>query len=478
MSSLETAFAAYSPRLNPRPVPLVARLISASVALFLILLFAQAFIRQGIGAWATGVVYILYDTALLAFTFWQVRILARPLPPVPAGAARPSLGVIVAAHNEAGVLAVTIDTLLASDDPPDAILLADDGSTDESRRVMLHRYGLLPPEAGFVSPPSAVAPMLRWLRLPHGGKARALNAALPLMDTEIVLTVDADTLLDPKAVGAMRRAFAAEPALVAATGVLDPVCDRSPSGRFFQWFQRYEYVRNFLSRFAWERLNGLLLISGACAAFRRQAVIDVGGFDPECLVEDYELIHRLHRHSADRGLGWRVRVIGEARATTDAPGTLGAFLRQRRRWFGGFLQTQHWNRDMVGNRRFGLLGTAMLPVKALDTLQPIYGLAAFALLVIFLATGRTQIVGPVLLLILVKILIDLSFHLWSLRIYRRWTGAPEASTPLAILASLLEPFSFQLIRHGAAAWGWWTFLTGRSNWGIQTRGGIHARQTA
>jgi len=205
-------------------------------------------------------------------------------------------------------------------------------------------------------------------------------------------------------------------------------------------------------------------------------VIEVGGFDPECLVEDYELIHRLHRHAADRGLGWQVRVIGEARASTDAPGTLGAFLRQRRRWFGGFLQTQHWNRDMVGNKRFGLLGTAMLPAKALDTLQPIYGLVAFALLLFFLATGRTHIAGPILMVIFAKILIDLSFHLWSLRIYRRWTGTPEASTPLAILASLIEPFSFQLIRHSAAAWGWWTFLTGRSSWGRQTRGGIHARQ--
>lgn len=478
MSSLDTAFAALSPRLNPRPVPLVSRLISGGVALFLVLLFAQAFMQQGIGAWATGLAYVLYDTALLVFTFRQTRILAHPLRVAHDGV-RPTLGVIVAAHNEAGVLAVTIDTLLASADPPDAILLADDGSTDGSHQVMAERYGLAPPPLGTLSAPSPMVPSLRWLRLPHGGKARALNAALPLIETEIVLTVDADTLLEPQSLGAMRSAFAAEPALVAATGVLNPICDRSLSGRFFQWFQAYEYVRNFLSRFAWERLNGLLLISGACAGFRRRAVIDVGGFDPECLVEDYELIHRLHRWSANNDLGWQVRVIGEVRASTDAPGTLGAFLRQRRRWFGGFLQTQHWNRDMIGNHRFGWLGTAMLPVKSLDTLQPIYGLTAFALLVFFLATGRAHIALPILAVIFAKIAIDLAFHLWSLRIYQRWTGGKrQASTPLAIVASLLEPFSFQLIRHGAAAWGWWTFLTGRSSWGRQTRGGIHARQTA
>ena len=73
-----------------------------------------------------------------------------------------------------------------------------------------------------------------------------------------MLTVDADTLLDAGAVGAMRAAFAREPELVAATGVLTPMCGPGFSGRFFEWFQRYEYVRNFLSRYAWMRLNALL----------------------------------------------------------------------------------------------------------------------------------------------------------------------------------------------------------------------------
>ncbi len=99
----------------------------------------------------------------------------------------------------------------------------------------------------------------------------------------------------------------------------------------------------------------------------------VGGFDTDCLVEDYELIHRLHRHAQANGLPWTVRVLGDAQAHTDAPSSTGAFLRQRRRWFGGFLQTQFWYRAMVGDRRYGWLGVAMLPVKAIDTLQPLYG---------------------------------------------------------------------------------------------------------
>ena len=443
--------------------------------LLFVALFAQAFFRQGLAAWSTGLVYIFYDTCLLGFTAWQTRRLGRP-EQSPKTAARPSIGVIIAAHNEERALSVTIDALIAQGDAPDQILIADDGSDDDTANVLAVLYQLVRPEIGMVSAPSPILPSLRWLRLPHGGKARALNAAILHIDADIILTVDADTLLEIHAISAMRAHFGAEEKLVAATGVLTPVCGQSLSGRFFQWFQTYEYVRNFNSRYAWMQLNGLLLISGAFAAFRRDALLAVGGFDPDCLVEDYELIHRLHRWSVEHDMAWTVRVIGAARARTDAPETLMTFLRQRRRWFAGFLQTQRWNRDMTGNRRFGWLGIAMMPVKAIDTLQPIYGLTAFGLLIGFVATGRYTLAFPILLVMIAKVIVDLIFHLWSLKLYRNWTGdIQSAGVAKAILAAIFEPFSFQLMRHAGAAWGWWTFLTGQQSWGRQSRAGITAQ---
>jgi cellulose synthase/poly-beta-1,6-N-acetylglucosamine synthase-like glycosyltransferase len=472
---LAHSFERQSPRLSPRSVPLASRLIGAVAPLLFVALLAQVFFRQGIGGWAVGIAYIVYDTALLVFTAVQIRRLAAGEPEPPPGARRPTLGVIVAAHNEAAVLGITIDTLAGQGDPPDLIILADDGSTDASAAVLRDLYGLEPPPCGELSGPSPRLPALRWLRLRHGGKARALNAAILHLDTDLMLTVDADTLLAPGALDAMRCAFAAEPELVAATGVLAPVCGRHAAGRLFQWFQSYEYVRNFLSRYAWMRLDSLMLISGAFAGFRREAVVAAGGFDPACMVEDYELIHRLHRHAADQGLDWRVRVIGRALASTDAPASAIGFLRQRRRWFGGFLQTQHWNRDMVGNPRYGRLGTAMLPVKALDRFQPIYGLAAFFVLIALIVTGRFTIVLPILAIMLAKVIADLGFHLWSLGIYKRWTGQHKGlELGPALLASLFEPFTFQLLRHAGAAWGWIAFLRGRETWMKQKRTALTA----
>ena len=123
----------------------------------------------------------------------------------------------------------------------------------------------------------------------------------------------------------------------------------------------------------------------------------------------------------------------------------------------------------------GWLGLLMLPVKAADTLQPIYGLTALALLIASLFNGRFALVAPAFSAIGLKILIDFAFHLWSIHLYRRW-AAPSSSISFGsgLLAALIEPFSFQILRHLGAAWGWVVFLTGERTWGVQHRFGLVA----
>ncbi len=475
--ALDEALVRISPRIHPRGTTLASIAIHGSVFALWLILTARAFMLHGLVAWSVGVAYIVYDTLLLAFVAVKTLPLARSLTPArpvaPRDEKRPTLGAIVAAYNEAAVVQVTLDGLLGQSEPLEQIIFADDGSTDATGDVLARLYGLVRAPEGVLSAPAARYPQLRWLRVPHGGKAAALNEALAHIETEAVLTVDADTRVAPDACAAMRRAFAAEPELVAATGILTPMCARNATGRFFQWFQTYEYIRNFISRFAWMRADSLLLVSGAFACFRRDAVLAVGGFDGQCLVEDYELIHRLRRYAVEQGETWRVRVLGDAQAYTDAPGTVRAFLRQRRRWFGGFLQTQYWNRDMTGNPRYGQLGLLMLPVKAFDTLQPIYGLTSLALLLLFLVEGKIGVALSVSGVIVAKIVIDFAFHLWSVHLYRRWTGdRRNSSLVMAFVASVAEPFSFQVLRHLGAALGWLHFLGRRRHWGVQHRTGL------
>ena len=474
--SLDQTLRAISPRFTPPPRHIIGPLIWLFAVSLFVALFAQGFVRMGVAAWAVGLVYIVYDTALLLFVArqtWHLRSVDAGRSPRVIETLTTT--VIVAAYNEAPVLEATIEALRHQDNPPDQILIADDGSDDDTANVLAQLYNLKTPALGQTST-STTVPNLRWLRLPRGGKAVALNTAIALIDSDIILTVDADTLLAPGALAAMRNAFESEPALAAATGVLHPICGTTLSGRIFQWFQTYEYVRNFLSRYAWMGTNSLLLISGAFAGFRRDALVRIGGFDPDSLVEDYEVMHRIHRFSRDHDLGWHVRVVGGAQASTDSPGSLMPFLRQRRRWFAGFLQTQYWNRDMIGNARYGALGTAMLPVKALDTVQPLYGLAAFGLLIYFITTGNLIIALPVIIAMIVKVVIDLIYLLWSLRLYGNWTGQRIGARG-ALLAAVIEPVTFQLLRHAGAAWGWLVFLTGRQVWGASLRRDMPVRLT-
>jgi cellulose synthase/poly-beta-1,6-N-acetylglucosamine synthase-like glycosyltransferase len=463
---LDSAFRLASPRLNPKPFAPLGLATMAAIAVFWAFAFVSAFRSYSLAAWSMGVAFIVYDLGHLLFVGVAARKLFALAPPEAEG--RVSLAVVVAAYNEAAALGPTLDALLAQSRPPDEIWLADDGSDDDSAVVLASRYGLAaPPPGGLARSPTQ--PTLVWLRLPHRGKARALNAALDHVTAEIVVTVDADTILAPDALAPMANAFAADPALVVAGGVLEPRCRGGMAARALQAFQRYEYVRNFLARFAWSRLESLLLISGAFAGFRTQAVREVGGFDPECLVEDYELIHRLHRRAREQGGIAKVRIVGRALASTDAPATVPAFLRQRRRWFAGFLQTQYWNRDMIGAPRYGALGLAMLPFKCLDAAAPLYGLAAFALMLLFVAQGRFAAALPAGGLALAKLGFDFANMAYSLEAYRRWTGA-RLPLGLAWLCLAVEPLTFQPLRHLGAARGWGALLAGRTQWGQASRG--------
>jgi cellulose synthase/poly-beta-1,6-N-acetylglucosamine synthase-like glycosyltransferase len=87
--------------------------------------------------------------------------------------------------------------------------------------------------------------------LAHTGKARALNAALVSVDTDLVATVDVGTFLDAGAARAMKAAFADDQSLAAATGVLTPACSGTLSGRFYQWFRHTN-----ISATSWRDMRG------------------------------------------------------------------------------------------------------------------------------------------------------------------------------------------------------------------------------
>jgi cellulose synthase/poly-beta-1,6-N-acetylglucosamine synthase-like glycosyltransferase len=446
-------------------------LLFGTVLGLLIFSLYAGFAFRGAAAWLVGLIYISYDSALLLFMVgssqWAVRRQERERLASPAR--RPSITVLICARNERLVLPACLDALRAQTEPAEEILVLDDGSTDSMPGWLESEFAL----RFEASSPNALGisarwPALRVLRKPNSGKADSLNQGWKLAAGEIVITLDADTYIEPDALRAIRDAFARNPQLGIAGGVLTPVCQRTPWAGFFEFFQTFEYARGFLWRLTWMQYDMLLLISGAFAAYRRTLLVAAGGFDTASWVEDYELTHRIYRDAYDRGERVHVQTLRGARATTDSPASVRTFLNQRRRWFAGFIATHFQYHAMVGNGRYGNMGRYMMCVKTLDLLLPIYALASAVVLICILAV-RHGLAPIIWKLIIAKLAFDLVLHAYAIVLYQRWLGIPLARKlwMQSLGATLSEPFVFQILRQLGAVFGWLAFLRRRIDWQAQ-----------
>lgn len=455
-------------------------LFSAVLGVLILSLVASVAFR-GVAAWTIGLIYISYDSLLLGFMVVSSRIavkrqerlreVARPPAFLPSEGKRPTLTVLICARNERLVLPACLQALRAQTEPADEIIVLDDGSTDPMIAWLTAEYGLTFEEQGSSALGSSVTwPALRVLRKPNSGKADSLNLGWKMALGEIVVTLDADTDVEPGAMAAIRDGFAEDPRLGIAGGVLTPVCRHASWAGFFQFFQTFEYARGFLWRLTFMQYDMLLLISGAFAAYRRTILESTGGFDATSWVEDYELTHRVYRNAFDAGHRVTVKTLSGARGTTDAPASVQTFLNQRRRWFAGFIATHFKYHNMVGNGRYGAVGRYMMCLKTLDLLLPIYALAAVVVLIAILSI-RHSIAIFIVKLIIAKLIFDLILHAYSITLYQRWLGIPLSRKLWmgSLGATLTEPFVFQIMRQLGAVLGWLAFLRRRIDWMPQRR---------
>jgi peptidoglycan-N-acetylglucosamine deacetylase len=270
------------------------------------------------------------------------------------------VSVLVAAYNEERVIRRTLDTLSASRYPVLEIVVVDDGSKDGTSAEVLAA--------------AETDPRIRLVRQPNGGKWSALNNGLTHLRGEVVVTLDADTIFTGETVGNLVRQFtlAGSERLAAVAGVVR-VGNRALNV-ITRW-QALEYLTQIgIERAAFAKLGAIPIVPGACAAWRRQAVLDVGGYAPVTLAEDCDLTLSLQQ------AGWQVAQDDDAIAYTEVPDHVDALLAQRMRWTFGTLQSLWKHRGMMFRRRHGLLGMAVLPYMVLSILVPILFLPFIAVM--------------------------------------------------------------------------------------------------
>ncbi len=218
-------------------------------------------------------------------------------------------------------------------------------------------------------------------------KPKALSFALPFARGEFVTVYDAEDQPHPRQLREAYRTFRRSPAEIACLQATLAVDNGGASLVARQFAIEYSALFDGLLP-ALAALDMPLPLGGTSNHFRREALVEVGGWDPFNVTEDADLGLRLAR------FGYRSGTI-DLPTLEEAPATLGPWMRQRTRWFKGWMQTWlvHTRRPLrllheLGWRRFlgfNLIGTGLI-VSAL--IHPVY----FATLVV-MATDPLSLWG-------------------------------------------------------------------------------------
>lgn len=413
----------------------------------------------------------------------------------PQGGEWPRVSVVVPSYNEGVHLLDSIQSLLGIEYPNLDMIVVDDGSRDTSFLHVQLRHGLLPLK---LAPSwdagndravsvwrSARAPYLTVLRQRNGGKASAMNTALRYASGRYFLTLDADSVLGLMALKRLVTRLEADPRAAAAGGVVrirdgcllqnGQVREVGLPRRWIHRFQVLEYLRSFMvARYGMSRLHALVILAGAFTLFRTSALREVGGFSQTTVGEDFEASLRLLRlHRPD---GRRARLLLEPHAIcwTAAPDHRKVFMRQRRRWQRGCLESLWFNRGLLFAPRFGLLGLFVLPwfmvFEGLEALIESTGIAFTALLLLF---GAINVDAALWILGAVYVLNVMSSQaaVWT-EILRPGPPPKVREVGWLMLLALVEPFVHRPFDLLARLRGSMDFLLRReARWGNMGRAG-------
>lgn len=293
------------------------------------------------------------------------------------------VSVLVPAHNEALTIVQTIRSLLILNYSEFEVIVINDGSTDATLHVLAEAFELRPLdqvyrrslETGQVRGVfgSLTIPNLKVIDKVRGGKSDALNAGINLSRYPLICSIDADSVIEENALLRVVKPFMEHPEETVAGGGIVRIANGCEfrEGRLVRIglpdrplaiFQVVEYLRAFLTgRVGWSALQSLLIISGAFGIYRKDLVIEMGGYARDTDSEDLELVVRLHAYLRHQKRKYRVVFVPDPVCWTECPATLRVLNRQRDRWHRGLVQTLWLHRFMLLRPRYGVIGMFALP---------------------------------------------------------------------------------------------------------------------
>ena len=281
---------------------------------------------------------------------------------MPDPAVYPSISVLVPAYNEEKVIARTIEGLLESDYLNKEIIVIDDGSKDKTLEVA-NKY----------------KNKVKVLHKENGGKASAMNYGLAYAKGEIIIIVDADTIIGRQALKQMVKGFGNNKDVAAVAGNVK-VRNRM---NWLTWTQALEYVAGIeIIRRAFDYFGSITIVPGALGAFRKSVLEGVGSYHKDTLVEDFDATIKVLKS------GFVIQGTTQATAYTEAPQTLHDFYKQRKRWYRGNVQVLSRHFETIVNPRYAFLYRIAFPFMIISMIVlPFAGLAVIVTSIIEIING-------------------------------------------------------------------------------------------
>jgi cellulose synthase/poly-beta-1,6-N-acetylglucosamine synthase-like glycosyltransferase len=320
------------------------------------------------------------------------------------------ISVIMPAYNESSSIITATRAMLQLEYPDYEVVVVNDGSRDDTLEKLTNEFRLQPfPEAYRQRVPcKPVRGVYRSLRYPSlrvidkengGSKADAMNAGINACRFPLFCAVDADSILELNSLRRAVRPFLEDPDVVAAGGTVRIANGCKVRGGFLEQVglsssflaqvQVVEYLRAFLfGRMGWDYLNAVLIVSGAFGVFDKEAVVEVGGYRPDAIGEDMELILRLHRLLRERKKRYRITFVPNPICWTDAPEDLATLRKQRVRWHHGLAQSLMLHKSLFFKRDGGAVSWLAMPFFYLfELLGPAIEVAGYIFMLIAALLG-------------------------------------------------------------------------------------------
>jgi poly-beta-1,6-N-acetyl-D-glucosamine synthase len=430
------------------------------------------------------------------------------------------VSIIVPAYNEDVSIVHCTKMLLELDYPAFEVIVINDGSTDNTFNVLRKNFDFRQIEQndkpGLTTKPvrsvfESADGLFRLIDKENGGKADSINTGINLATGDYICTIDADSILDSKALQEVVRPFLLNPRTMVSGGQLaasnDLVLDHNrvisskpPSNIWVQW-QIIEYIKSFMiSRVGLSRINALLIMSGAFSIYKKSDLLAIGGFltahnnhpyivgtigaGKQTVCEDMEIVVRLWQYKRDRKEKARAVFLPEPVCWTEVPENGRSLFKQRSRWHQGLAETLKIHRKMILEPAYGMTGLIGLPYYFIfELFSPLIKIFTLFFLIFSSLFGIINYQWAILM-IFSTLLITAVILSSITAIIEHWSQHQHAVSRDALryksfgdwlwlmTAGILAEFSYSFYKIAAQTDGLINFLRGRNQWNKFARKGI------